>query len=212
MAQPPAALSKASIVWLIAHSVLRTVLALALISLGMLLVPDTIGSRSVWAMTVIVLVGLCAWTLYMRWAVVGIRRARYPRIRSAEALIVSIWLFVSVFASFYVTIAAVDPNAFTEPLDHFTAAYFALTVLATVGFGDITPETVLARSVSMVQMGLDLFIIGIAVKVLTSSADKAVRDRSAAGAAPGVSGGQGAADGSKAEGSNADGSSEQREQ
>ena len=161
--------------WLIAHSVLRTILALALISVGMLLVPDSIGSRGLLAMAVIVLVGLGAWILYMRWAVVGIRRARYPRIRGAEALIVSIWLFVAVFASFYVTIGAADPQAFTEPLDHFTAAYFALTVLATVGFGDITPETVLARSVAMVQMGLDLFIIGIAVKVLTTSADKAVQ-------------------------------------
>ena len=171
--------SPVSVLWLIIHSVVRTIIGLALITVGMLLVPDTIGSRSLIALAVIVIVGLAGWALYMRWAVVGIRRARYPRIRGAEALIVSIWLFVAVFASFYVTIGADDPQAFTEPLDHFTAAYFALTVLATVGFGDITPQTVLARSVAMVQMGLDLFIIGIAVKVLTASADRAVQERDA---------------------------------
>lgn len=162
---------------LIAVSVARTIAALAIITIGMLLVPDSIGSRGALAMAIIVVIGLTAWVLYMRWAVLGIRRARYPRIRSAETLIVSIWLFVSVFASFYVTISAEDPTAFTEPLDHFTAAYFALTILATVGFGDITPTDVLARSVTMIQMSLDLFIIGVAVKVLTSSADKAVKAR-----------------------------------
>ena len=175
MPQESGTRSPASLVWFIVRSTARTVIGLVVITIGMLLVPDTIGSRSVVAMAIIVLVGLAGWALYLRWAVMGIRRARYPRIRGAEALVVSIWLFVAVFASFYVTIGADDPQAFTEPLDHFTAAYFALTVLATVGFGDITPQTVLARSVAMVQMGLDLFIIGIAVKVLTTSADKAVQ-------------------------------------
>lgn len=169
------------VVRMIGISSARTIVALLAITVGMLLVPDSLGTRSALAMSVIVIVGLAGWALYLRWAVLGIRKARYPRVRSAETLVVSIWLFIAVFASFYVTIGAEDPAAFTEPLDHFTAAYFALTILATVGFGDITPTNVLARSVTMVQMSLDLFIIGVAVKVLTSSAEKAVKARGGSG-------------------------------
>lgn len=177
-------MNRTSVLRLSLVSAARTVIGLAIITVGMLLVPDTIGQRSSLSMFIIVIVGLSAWVLYMRYAVRAIRRARYPRIRSAETLLVSIWLFISVFASFYVTISATDELSFTEPLDHFTAAYFALTVLATVGFGDITPVTVLARSIAMVQMGIDLFIIGVAVKVLSTSADRAVQEQQAsAGAA-----------------------------
>lgn len=173
-------MNRSSMIRLSLLSTARTIFGLVAITVGMLLVPDTIGQRSSLSMFIIVLVGLGAWVLYMRYAVRAIRRSRYPRIRSAETLLVSIWLFIAVFASFYVTISAADEQSFTEPLDHFTAAYFALTVLATVGFGDITPVTTLARSIAMVQMGIDLFIIGVAVKVLTSSADRAVKEKNAA--------------------------------
>ena len=33
--------------------------------------------------------------------------------------------------------AASDPAGFSQPLDRTTALYFTMTVLATVGFGDI---------------------------------------------------------------------------
>lgn len=162
---------------LIVFAVLRTLLALALITIGMLLVPDTLEADGPFPMIITVTLGLAAWVLYMRWSVKGIRKARHPKVRSAEALIVSIWLFISMFSSFYVTISASDPSSFTEPLNHFTASYFALTVLATVGFGDITPTTTLARSIAMVQMSLDLFIIAVAVRVLTNSANEEVKQR-----------------------------------
>lgn len=162
---------------LVVVSIVRTVMGLIVITVGMLLVPNTVGAGGVIPMVVTVVLGLTAWILYMRYAVRAIRKARYPRIRSVETLVVSIWLFIAVFASFYVTISAENPSAFTEPLDHFTAAYFALTVLATVGFGDITPSVTLSRAVAMVQMSLDLFLVAVAVRILTTSADKAVQAR-----------------------------------
>jgi voltage-gated potassium channel len=165
---------------LIAVAVVRTVIGLVVITIGMLLVPSSIGSGGTVPMIVTVTAGVCAWILYMRWAVRGIRKAQHPRIRSVETLVVSIWLFIGIFASFYVTISAANPEAFTEPLDHFTASYFALTILATVGFGDITPSITLSRSVAMVQMSLDLFLVAVAVRVLTSSADQALKDRDSA--------------------------------
>lgn len=158
---------------------LRTALGLALVITGLVLVPDTIGARGPLTMAVIVVVGLGVWIAYLRWSVKAIRRAQYPRVRSAELLVVSIALFLAVFASFYVTLSAQDPGAFTEELDHFSAYYFALTVLATVGFGDITPVTTIARGISMVQMAMDLFIIGVAVRILSGTAERALKERQA---------------------------------
>ena len=47
-----------------------------------------------------------------------------------------------------------------------------MTVLATVGFGDIAPVTTIARVAVMVQMVLDIAFIGLAAKVLFGAADR----------------------------------------
>ena len=70
-----------------------------------------------------------------------------------------------------------NPDSFTEPLDHFSAFYFALTVLATVGFGDITPATSGARLACMIQMGIDIGFIAVMLKVVTSAAQKSIAER-----------------------------------
>ncbi|MFM7145705.1 MAG: potassium channel family protein, partial [Actinomycetales bacterium] len=72
-----------------------------------------------------------------------------------------------------------DPRAFTEQLDAFSGYYFSLTVLATVGFGDITPVTTLARSFTMVQMAIDLALIGILVRIVSTAANRAMVRRQA---------------------------------
>ena len=86
-------------------------------------------------------------------------------------------LGLAIFAVIYVLISEGNPESFTEPLDRFTAYYFALTVLATVGFGDITPVTTLARAVTMIQMSLDLALIAVLVKVMGGAAKSALGKR-----------------------------------
>lgn len=93
--------------------------------------------------------------------------SRFPGIRAGEALIVGSILFVTAFANVYHLISEGDPGAFSERLDLFTSYYYTVTVLGTVGFGDITPTSVMARSFSMVQMFIDLGIIAVSVRILT---------------------------------------------
>ena len=112
----------------------------------------------------------------------GVYKARYPTLRAAEALILIAAMFLAIFSIVYVTISLEDPSSFTEPLDSFSAYYYALTVLATVGFGDIAPTTVPARSVTMVQMALDIAFIAVLIRVMGGAAKKALQLRARAAA------------------------------
>jgi len=89
-------------------------------------------------------------------------------------------LLLAIFASIYSLISLQDPEAFTEVLTPFSSVYFSLTILATVGFGDIAPSSVPARSVAMVQMVLDLVFIGVLVRTLTNAAKRSIARRATA--------------------------------
>jgi voltage-gated potassium channel len=109
----------------------------------------------------------------------GVYRAKYPMLRAMEALILVGAMFLGIFAMIYVMLSATNPAAFTEQLDPFNAYYFALTVLATVGFGDITPSTTAARSVAMVQMAVDIAFIAVLIRIMGGAAKKTIEQREA---------------------------------
>ncbi len=157
-------------------TVVRLLLGLAFILVVMNLVPDAPDQRM--ATPVIVAIGgIVLYSLYFRHQLRGVYRARYPNLRAAEALILVAAMFLALFSIGYVLLSQLEPQSFTEVLDNFTAYYFALTVLATVGFGDITPVTTLARSVTMVQMALDLAFVAVLIKVMGGAAKRALEMR-----------------------------------
>jgi hypothetical protein len=57
-------------------------------------------------------------------------------------------------------------------LTRFDAVYFTVTVLATVGFGDIAAVTQTARILVTIQMLADLVLIGFVAKVLLGAAQQ----------------------------------------
>ena len=75
-----------------------------------------------------------------------------------------------VFAVVYLSLSLGSTAHFSEPLDHTGALYLVVTVFSTVGFGDITPESDLARILVSIQMLLDLVVIGLVVRLLTTAA------------------------------------------
>ncbi len=130
---------------------------------------------------IVALVGAALYAYFFRRQLRRISHSRFPMLEASEALVLLASLFLGVFAMIYVAISLNDPGAFTEPLDAFTSYYFALTVLATVGFGDITPVTTLARSFTMVQMALDLVFIAVLIRIVSSAARKVIVNRGSAG-------------------------------
>jgi voltage-gated potassium channel len=95
-----------------------------------------------------------------------ILRSRRPRLRAIRALIVGVPLLLVVFAGAYFTVAAQQPGAFTEPLNRTDGLYFTVTVFATVGFGDITPVTQLARVLVTIQMLVGVITVGVIAKII----------------------------------------------
>jgi voltage-gated potassium channel len=100
----------------------------------------------------------------MAFAVWRILAAGTPRLRAVEFVIELVVLFICLFALLYLSLAATDPDAFSEPLGRLDALYFTSSTFATVGFGDITPVNDTARAVVTVQMLLDLGVLALIAK------------------------------------------------
>lgn len=172
---------------LMVMSAVRVIVGLASIALALALVPERPDGKVVFPIALVV-VGVALYAWFFTRQIHRIRASRYPYIQAAEATILVAAMFLAVFAAFYVVISTSDPTSFTEPLDHFTAYYFALTVLATVGFGDITPVTTIARATAMVQMAIDIALVAVIVRIVFTTAKQSVERKSAAGATPTVDG------------------------
>jgi Ion channel len=124
---------------------------------------------STWVAITMLVIGLVALTALIIFQVRRILRSRFPGLRGVEALATSIPLFLLLFASTYVVMAAISVSNFSEPLTRTGALYFTVTVFSTVGFGDITAKTDAARLVVTGQMIVDLVAIGLVVKVIVGA-------------------------------------------
>ncbi len=113
--------------------------------------------------------GLLAFVLLLALQLSSIRKDDLPEQRAIQALGVSIPLFLIAFAAFYLSLSEASGDNFSEPLNHTDSLYFVVTLFSTVGFGDITPTTQLARIVVSAQMLLDLVVIGAVVRLLLNA-------------------------------------------
>jgi len=114
--------------------------------------------------------GIVAFAAVLAWQLRRVTRAEFPVLRAVHALAVTIPFFLVVFAAVYLALAQGSDAHFSEPLGHTGALYLAITIFSTVGFGDITPESELARIVVSIQMLLDLVVIGVVVRLLSTAA------------------------------------------
>ena len=126
--------------------------------------------RSFSALTVVALIALLA--LFAGLIVFQTRviiRSPYPGITAITALAFSIPLFVLLFSTVYYLMERSVPNAFTAPMTRIDALYFTVTVVSTVGFGDIAAHTEVARAIVTFQMVADLLLIGLVVRVMLNA-------------------------------------------
>lgn len=151
-------------------SVLRTCLVLGLLIAAYATAPwDRWGDASL-------VLRLAIWIVVVTAAVVvqvrAVLRSAYPWLRASQGAVLSVALLLLPFAAAYSELSQADSSAFTQPLTRLDAAYFVVTVFATVGFGDVAPVSEPARILVMVQMLADLILLGVIVKVLIGAAQR----------------------------------------
>ena len=125
-----------------------------------------------WVAVMTLAIGLAALIGLVAYQVRAISGSRYPGLRALEALGFTVPLFLLLFASTYVVLAALATGSFNQPMNHTNALYFTVTVFATVGFGDITPIAAVARLVVTGQMIVDLIILGLGARVILGAVSR----------------------------------------
>src|SRR5262249_23443538 len=125
-----------------------------------------------WVAVTSLVIGLVALIGLIAYQVRAISGSRFPGLRALEALAVSVPLFLLLFASTYLVMAAISAHSFSQPLNHPDALSFPVTVFATVGFGDITATTTAARLVVTGQMIIDLIILGVGARVILGAVSR----------------------------------------
>ena len=99
----------------------------------------------------------------------AIQLARFPALRAIEGFALILPLLLLGFAATYVRMSTANPDAFTQPLDRVGGVYLSMTILSTVGFGDIAATTDAARISVMVQMLADVIVIGVVARLMINS-------------------------------------------
>lgn len=124
-------------------------------------------------MMIIVLTVLAAiYIVATMWAAMHISRAKRPVLSGTMILSVMLTTLIILFALSYLTLSITDPTNFNVPLDKISALYFTMTILATVGFGDIHATSHAAMIAVMIQMVAGLTLFTVVARILVS----AVRD------------------------------------
>jgi voltage-gated potassium channel len=131
------------------------------------------GARSV----VELIGGLLIFVALLVWQVRTIIDAEHPEVRAAEALAVAIPVLIIVFAFTYLSLSHDNAANFSERLNHVGAIYFTVTMISTVGFGDIVPRTDLARILVTFQILLDLGVLVGLVRAVMYAARVGVQRR-----------------------------------
>jgi len=152
------------------HAVATTTLLLLVYYLAPL-------DRPLGATSWLFVLGLVVFAAVMALGLRDILRSDQPRLRAIRLLGVGLPLLLVVFAATYCTVAGQQADAFSEPLDRTDGIYFTVTVFATVGFGDITPVSQLARVRVTVQMLVGLVVVGLVGNLLCGAVQAAVARR-----------------------------------
>ena len=131
-----------------------------------------LGQRPDQSIVVKLCVALLALVIVLGLQFRSVSRSPHPTLRGVESVAVTVPLLILSFAATYFVMAEADPASFTESLSRLDAVYFSVTVLATVGFGDITPTSETARAIVTGQMIVDLIFVGLIAKVLVGAVQR----------------------------------------
>jgi len=104
------------------------------------------------------------------WLAEAIRHSRHPTARAVETISLLIPLNTIVFAGLYLSLSSQDPAAFSERLDHIGALYLSMSVITTVGFGDVAASSQAARIIVMLHMVANVAVLVVGSRAILAAA------------------------------------------
>lgn len=163
-----------------AKRIRRDLLALASVLVAYYAAPVGNLSDSVASVTLSV-VGLLAGLVALMWLIIRQVRVLFSTAlddpaAQVDGLVLLLFVVVPMFALGYFALVSADAGQFAGLATKTDALYFALSTLATVGFGDVHAAGQVARALVIVQMAFDLVFIAAVASALTTH----VRRRAAA--------------------------------
>ena len=102
------------------------------------------------------------------WQIFRITWSDYATLRAVEALAFIVPAYLVLFAAIYFLMNHNNQATFGTSQTKLDSLYFSATVFTTVGFGDITAKIQAGRAVVLVQMILDLMILGLVVRLVVT--------------------------------------------
>lgn len=150
-------------------TLVRSAVSIAVIIGLYYLVPLGGGSADARTLTGVA-IGAVVFAVVMARQVKRILKADLPELRAIESLAVVLPLFLVVCAWTYVTLSHLNAASFSEQLDRSSGLYFTIITFGTVGFGDITPRSDLARLLVSVQVLVDLGFLAVVVRIFLNAA------------------------------------------
>lgn len=152
--------------------------SVVMIMIGLYLVlPEPTRDDPPWLTFTSILVVSIVYAAAGVWSVARISRAKHPLRTGVVMLAVMVTAMVVIFSLTYLSLSVDNPANFNVPLDKINALYFTMTILSTVGFGDITAATHAAMIAVMIQMVVGLTLITTLARVLMEAARRAARRR-----------------------------------
>lgn len=165
-----APLSRARLVVTVVRIVITALALIVLYAAAPVNTRTTVGA-------VVVMVGAGAvFAVVFTHHVRALQHCPYPLLRAANLLATTLTVFILGFSLTYLALAEANPSSFSEPLGKVSAVYFTVTVLATVGFGDITATTDLTRAVVTLQMLSGITLLGVLVRYVIGLASNRARN------------------------------------
>lgn len=145
-------------------TVLRSLLVSAMFLVGYFVLPLTSPFALDTFMELTLGLGVVAGLL--TWQLFAIIRSPFPAAQAIAALLITVPLLLTLFGTVYYLMSHADPGNFSEPLTRLDALYFTVTTFATVGFGDITASSQVARAAVTLQMVVGIILVGLIARVV----------------------------------------------
>jgi hypothetical protein len=123
-----------------------------------------LDNTSIGVVVGMLVIGLLALVALVAFQVRSIIRAPYPALRAVGAQATSVPLFLLLFV-----MGSVSAGSFSESLRRTDALYFTVTVFSTVGFGDITAKSEVARVLVTGQMVAGIVVVGIGARIIVDA-------------------------------------------